>query len=166
MERPAGCSMEIYAIMMKCWEADPADRPSFSELIEHLDLLLASVRHGEYLDCVGEPEPGPILYTQAVAPTHTYANQTLNSFLPERTTTSSAESSAVPMVTYWNNNNHSYSSAVCSYDSPPPPQRIYQNQSPIQYCDQIDSGRSTSNDDMTIDDFNERYSEHLSSTDM
>ncbi|XP_006812440.1 tyrosine-protein kinase CSK-like [Saccoglossus kowalevskii] len=37
MEAPEGCPDQIYRIMMKCWDLDPKQRPSFSEISRMLD---------------------------------------------------------------------------------------------------------------------------------
>ncbi|XP_065187539.1 uncharacterized protein LOC135818135 [Sycon ciliatum] len=42
MARPRYCSREVYSMMRRCWEADPKLRPSFTELVDQLDILLAS----------------------------------------------------------------------------------------------------------------------------
>lgn len=55
MERPPGCSIELYKLMRACWACSPAHRPSFAALVEQLDLMLAAGR--EYLDlCPGAVE--------------------------------------------------------------------------------------------------------------
>ncbi|XP_030758129.1 tyrosine-protein kinase receptor torso isoform X2 [Sitophilus oryzae] len=42
MEKPANCSEELYAIMLKCWNATPSLRPTFTELRKIFDVLLES----------------------------------------------------------------------------------------------------------------------------
>lgn len=39
MDRPAGCPANVYELMMKCWQWDPKDRPTFQEIhnsLEHM----------------------------------------------------------------------------------------------------------------------------------
>ena len=40
MDRPPNCPDEVYYIMRQCWSADPANRPTFSKLIDDLDRIL------------------------------------------------------------------------------------------------------------------------------
>nr|XP_047142383.1 uncharacterized protein LOC105845628 isoform X3 [Hydra vulgaris] len=40
MDRPENCSTIIYNIMLHCWSEDPLQRPTFSELRNHLEELL------------------------------------------------------------------------------------------------------------------------------
>ena len=40
MECPQSCPAEVYYIMRECWAADPANRPTFSKLIDDLDRIL------------------------------------------------------------------------------------------------------------------------------
>jgi serine/threonine protein kinase len=37
--QPSGCSDELYAIMMRCWDAEPKKRPVFTDLVAELDQL-------------------------------------------------------------------------------------------------------------------------------
>ena len=39
LERPSGCDKTIYALMRRCWEAHPGDRPCFAELVHRLRKL-------------------------------------------------------------------------------------------------------------------------------
>ncbi|XP_055542960.1 tyrosine-protein kinase receptor torso [Wyeomyia smithii] len=39
MERPSGCSQQLYDLMLACWSALPSDRPSFSAIQRHLNKL-------------------------------------------------------------------------------------------------------------------------------
>ncbi|XP_046579109.1 LOW QUALITY PROTEIN: proto-oncogene tyrosine-protein kinase receptor Ret-like [Haliotis rubra] len=48
MDRPDDCPEEVYAIMQKCWKAEPEDRPTFHKLADILDTMLQQ-REG-YLD--------------------------------------------------------------------------------------------------------------------
>ncbi|XP_058464172.1 tyrosine-protein kinase receptor torso-like [Malaya genurostris] len=41
MEKPSSCSMELYDIMLACWNALPIDRPTFSSIKNQLDELVA-----------------------------------------------------------------------------------------------------------------------------
>lgn len=49
MERPSGCSEDVYSIMRNCWSSNPMLRPSFSELVTDLDRLLAMAKEVDYL---------------------------------------------------------------------------------------------------------------------
>ena len=40
MDCPLNCPAEVYYIMRECWSADPANRPTFSKLIDDLDRIL------------------------------------------------------------------------------------------------------------------------------
>ena len=40
MDCPQNCPAEVYYIMRECWNADPANRPTFSKLIDDLDRIL------------------------------------------------------------------------------------------------------------------------------
>ncbi|XP_041428649.1 vascular endothelial growth factor receptor kdr-like isoform X2 [Xenopus laevis] len=45
MRSPEYCSPEIYQTMLDCWQGEPTDRPTFTDLVERLgDLLQASVQ--------------------------------------------------------------------------------------------------------------------------
>jgi len=48
MEKPNGCSMELYSIMRACWAHQQCHRPAFSVLVSRLDAMLAAGR--DYLD--------------------------------------------------------------------------------------------------------------------
>lgn len=50
MEKPQGCSPEVYAVMKECWNQSPYQRPTFTELVEGLDRILTTVTDQEYLD--------------------------------------------------------------------------------------------------------------------
>eukprot|EP00035_Acanthoeca_spectabilis_P014636 m.282016 g.282016 ORF g.282016 m.282016 type:complete len:84 (+) comp16183_c0_seq2:5769-6020(+) len=39
MAKPAGCPTDIYKIMVQCWQKEPKDRPSFSEIVALLEQL-------------------------------------------------------------------------------------------------------------------------------
>ena len=41
--RPKGCSVEIYAELLKCWSTDPGDRPEFDRLKAYFQAMRASV---------------------------------------------------------------------------------------------------------------------------
>ncbi|XP_051470215.1 tyrosine-protein kinase Mer isoform X1 [Apus apus] len=43
LKKPEGCLDELYEIMSACWRADPAARPTFSQLKVHLEKLLESL---------------------------------------------------------------------------------------------------------------------------
>ncbi|XP_023930110.1 tyrosine-protein kinase receptor Tie-1-like [Lingula anatina] len=40
MEKPKHCTPELYRLMTWCWERDPGRRPTFEELVVHLEKLL------------------------------------------------------------------------------------------------------------------------------
>ena len=40
MERPDGCSLEIYDIMKDCWQEDPDLRPPFDDLSHTIQQLM------------------------------------------------------------------------------------------------------------------------------
>lgn len=42
MEKPEHCKREVYNIMFYCWEKDFSQRPTFTELVELLEQLLAT----------------------------------------------------------------------------------------------------------------------------
>ncbi|XP_076452424.1 fibroblast growth factor receptor 4-like [Babylonia areolata] len=51
MPRPELASESLYALMMRCWQKRPSDRPDFSQLVCHIDrLLMASLSDEAYLD--------------------------------------------------------------------------------------------------------------------
>lgn len=50
MEKPQGCSLEVYVIMRECWNQSPYQRPTFTELVEDLDRILTFATDQEYLD--------------------------------------------------------------------------------------------------------------------
>lgn len=50
MEKPQGCSLDVYMIMRECWHQSPYQRPTFTELVEDLDRILTSASDQEYLD--------------------------------------------------------------------------------------------------------------------
>ena len=37
LQQPEGCSEDIYLVMLNCWNKEPTERPSFSELAEIVD---------------------------------------------------------------------------------------------------------------------------------
>ncbi|XP_047133293.1 angiopoietin-1 receptor-like isoform X2 [Hydra vulgaris] len=45
MERPENCSEPMYSIMLHCWNEDPLQRPTFTELREHLEEILSEGDH-------------------------------------------------------------------------------------------------------------------------
>ena len=54
LERPAHCRPELFRIVLRCWNADPAKRPDFVELRRALaELLEDGVRAGSYVDLEG-----------------------------------------------------------------------------------------------------------------
>ncbi|XP_046850980.1 fibroblast growth factor receptor 4-like [Xenia sp. Carnegie-2017] len=53
MEPPVNCPQELYDLLMKCWNEEPYDRPTFTELVEELDDMLSKMTDEQYLD-IGE----------------------------------------------------------------------------------------------------------------
>lgn len=49
MEKPSGCSDEIYAVMLQCWRFQSKSRPSFSELVQTFDQILSQISNTEYV---------------------------------------------------------------------------------------------------------------------
>jgi len=47
-EKPEHCDREIYNMMFYCWDKDPAERPSFSQLVKDLEALLT--KDTDYID--------------------------------------------------------------------------------------------------------------------
>lgn len=41
MEQPVNCNDELYSIMRRCWYKQPQDRPSFSQIVKEIDVLLS-----------------------------------------------------------------------------------------------------------------------------
>ncbi|KAL9972475.1 hypothetical protein ACROYT_G018783 [Oculina patagonica] len=48
MEKPDLCSDECYAVMKECWQQDPDERPSFSQLLERIEQLI--LQEVDYFD--------------------------------------------------------------------------------------------------------------------
>ncbi|KAL9961359.1 hypothetical protein ACROYT_G030281 [Oculina patagonica] len=48
LQRPDGCSDEIFDIMKSCWHPKPSERPSFGELVQLIDSLLTA--EADYLE--------------------------------------------------------------------------------------------------------------------
>ncbi|KAK6635683.1 hypothetical protein RUM44_000937 [Polyplax serrata] len=63
MEKPPCCSLEIYMLMRECWSYEPVARPTFWELVQSLDSILAQTANEEYLNLglpqVETPESSP-----------------------------------------------------------------------------------------------------------
>ncbi|XP_015609808.1 tyrosine-protein kinase receptor torso isoform X2 [Cephus cinctus] len=53
MDKPENCGIELYQIMLSCWNENPRCRPSFTELKENLDKLLGTLSEKEYLTLIG-----------------------------------------------------------------------------------------------------------------
>uniref|UniRef100_A0A803YQH7 Fibroblast growth factor receptor 4 n=1 Tax=Meleagris gallopavo TaxID=9103 RepID=A0A803YQH7_MELGA len=49
MDCPSNCTHELYMLMRECWHAVPSQRPTFKQLVEGLDKILAAISE-EYLD--------------------------------------------------------------------------------------------------------------------
>jgi serine/threonine protein kinase len=65
-ERPEYCHELLYDIMSSCWSADPAQRPSFSQLVGKLDGLLMSTE--EYIQLDQYPDHNYYNISQTAAP--------------------------------------------------------------------------------------------------
>ena len=54
LEKPEHCKRELYNIMVKCWEKEPKERPTFSDLVRDFEQLL--VKEMDYIDLNLFPE--------------------------------------------------------------------------------------------------------------
>ncbi|XP_066449495.1 fibroblast growth factor receptor 1 isoform X5 [Eleutherodactylus coqui] len=52
MDKPTNCTNELYMMMRDCWHAVPSQRPTFVQLVEDLDRIVALSSNQEYLDLV------------------------------------------------------------------------------------------------------------------
>uniref|UniRef100_V9KPU7 receptor protein-tyrosine kinase n=2 Tax=Callorhinchus milii TaxID=7868 RepID=V9KPU7_CALMI len=50
MDKPSSCTNELYMTMRDCWHVMPSQRPTFKQLVEDLDRILAMTVNQEYLD--------------------------------------------------------------------------------------------------------------------
>ncbi|XP_055585021.1 fibroblast growth factor receptor homolog 1-like [Uranotaenia lowii] len=50
LEQPPLCSIDIYIFMRECWHYRPEERPTFSDIVQHLDRLVSITSNEEYLD--------------------------------------------------------------------------------------------------------------------
>ncbi|KAM6342117.1 fibroblast growth factor receptor 1 isoform 1-T1 [Podargus strigoides] len=50
MDKPSNCTNELYMMMRDCWHAVPSQRPTFKQLVEDLDRIVAMTSNQEYLD--------------------------------------------------------------------------------------------------------------------
>lgn len=68
MERPSDASLEVYDVIMACWQQLPDDRPSFSELVRDFDSLLSAAHTDDYLDveCAASPTISDSQYSSYV----------------------------------------------------------------------------------------------------
>lgn len=48
LEKPEHCDREIFNMMFYCWDKDPAERPSFAQLVKDLEALLT--KETDYID--------------------------------------------------------------------------------------------------------------------
>jgi len=48
LEKPEHCDREIFNMMFYCWDKDPAERPSFTQLVKDLEALLT--KETDYID--------------------------------------------------------------------------------------------------------------------
>lgn len=42
MERPEGCPLDVYNLMLNCWEWKSSDRPSFREILDEMNTMFAN----------------------------------------------------------------------------------------------------------------------------
>jgi hypothetical protein len=58
LEKPDNCSAEVYDLMLRCWQEDPEDRPSFSNLRTSFSTMLQAGSPDTYIDLqVNEDAP-------------------------------------------------------------------------------------------------------------
>ncbi|XP_055612956.1 fibroblast growth factor receptor homolog 1-like, partial [Uranotaenia lowii] len=50
LEQPSLCSVDIYMFMLSCWHYRPEERPTFNDIVQHLDRLVSLTANEEYLD--------------------------------------------------------------------------------------------------------------------
>ncbi|XP_067879261.1 fibroblast growth factor receptor 1-like [Heterodontus francisci] len=50
MDKPSNCTNELYMTMRDCWHVMPSQRPTFKQLVEDLDRILAMSSNQDYLD--------------------------------------------------------------------------------------------------------------------
>ncbi|XP_053125662.1 fibroblast growth factor receptor 1 isoform X2 [Hemicordylus capensis] len=50
MDKPSNCTNGLYMMMRDCWHAVPSQRPTFKQLVEDLDRIVAMTSNQEYLD--------------------------------------------------------------------------------------------------------------------
>jgi serine/threonine protein kinase len=58
MEPPPYASVNVYSMMLKCWQWSPRQRPSFPEVVKQLDSMVAQAGDSEYLNL--EPSDLPV----------------------------------------------------------------------------------------------------------
>ncbi|XP_036332332.1 tyrosine-protein kinase receptor torso-like [Rhagoletis pomonella] len=55
MEKPKNCGPEFYNLMFACWNVNPGERPTFSEIIKILDDFLADEPERQIENVLGVP---------------------------------------------------------------------------------------------------------------
>ncbi|XP_078421744.1 fibroblast growth factor receptor 1-like isoform X2 [Cetorhinus maximus] len=50
MDKPSNCTNELYMTMRDCWHVMPSQRPTFKQLVEDLDRIVAMTSNQDYLD--------------------------------------------------------------------------------------------------------------------
>ncbi|XP_046849915.1 fibroblast growth factor receptor 4-like [Xenia sp. Carnegie-2017] len=50
MERPPNCPPELYDLLLRCWQEEPASRPHFSDIVKELNDELVNMTTDEYVD--------------------------------------------------------------------------------------------------------------------
>ncbi|ELT97384.1 hypothetical protein CAPTEDRAFT_220531 [Capitella teleta] len=91
MERPLHSSLEIYNLMLECWHENPGQRPSFTDLKDDLDRILALSVAEDYLDL--DPLVGILqIPLDLGVDSPTISNHTTDSQYSTMTTSSTASS--------------------------------------------------------------------------
>lgn len=72
MPQPTGCPDAVYATLLRCWASEPADRPTFNDIVAFYELEAAGHPHdGESADAVAEFITGAAAASaKALAPSH------------------------------------------------------------------------------------------------
>lgn len=50
MERPEGCPLDVYNLMLKCWEWKVAERPSFKDILEEMNTMFTNTSISEEVE--------------------------------------------------------------------------------------------------------------------
>jgi hypothetical protein len=60
MEPPLDCPPEVYEIMVSCWKQEPENRPTFGDILNHINGML--MRH--------QPKDSPVLLYEKIKVSH------------------------------------------------------------------------------------------------